>query len=131
MQTKTFHALHFEDDKSAQKFVKKIVADEIGGKTLTETTLLNAKTQLKNKVLLEIIDCIIVDFMFPKKDASIILRELEKSEKPVLFYTCLEHDVFLKKCAEVLKFVPYNFKYVQKASLNMGAKIRNFIRESV
>lgn len=130
METKTFHALHFEDDKSAQKFIRKIIEDEIGGETLTETTLLNAKSQLNNKFMLEAIDCIIVDFMFPNRDATSILHELAKSKKPVLFYTCLDEDDFCEKCLKVLKSIPYNFQYVQKASIDMAGKIRNFIRTS-
>ena len=128
MQTKTFHALHFEDDRSSQNIIRRMVKAEIGGETLTESTLINARSQLRNKFMLEAIDCIICDFMFPGKDASSILEELAMSKKPVLFYTCLEEDDFCEKCLKVLKTIPYNFKFVQKASHGMTSKIKDFIR---
>lgn len=129
MGTKTFNVLHFEDDRTAQKIIKRLVADEIGGKTLTESTLLNANIRL-NPLLLEAVDCIICDFMFPNRDATSILKELAQSKKPVLFYTCLDEEDFCERCLTVLKSIPYNFQHVQKASIGMANKIRNFIRAS-
>lgn len=130
MQTKTFHALHFEDNRSAQKFIKAMIEKETGGETLTETTLLNADGYLRDKIFLKTVDCIVCDFMFPNRDASSILDKLAQSKKPVLFYTCLNRGEFEEKCLEVLKSIPYNFQHVQKASIDMANKIRNFIRTS-
>jgi CheY-like chemotaxis protein len=127
METKTFTVLHFEDDKTSQKIIRKMI-DRIGGNTHTESTLLNSKIFL-NPITLESIDCIICDYMFPTKDASYILKDLAKSNKPVLFYSSLDEEDFCRKCLKVLKSMPYNFKFVQKASQGMRDKINSFIHE--
>tara|TARA_R110002020_G_scaffold180191_2_gene374450 strand:- start:968 stop:1372 length:405 start_codon:yes stop_codon:yes gene_type:complete len=66
--------------------------------------------------LIDRYDAVIADCMTPLKDAFSCLSELANCGKTVIFYTCLDREDFCSKCKKILGYIPFNFKFVQKAT---------------
>jgi DNA-binding NarL/FixJ family response regulator len=127
---KTISILHFEDNKVFQSLVKDYLKSELDVSVRQERTLRNAETLL-DPLCASIYDVIICDWMFPYKDASSILNLLADCGKTVIFYSCIDHDDFYKKCYSQLGYMPRSFKYIQKASANNLKNIRQLIENEL
>lgn len=122
--------LHFEDEKVTQRLIQKVLGDQLGAEVITVHNYLTADFRL-NSSLIDTYDAIICDYMTPVADAGSKLKMLLKFKRPIIFYTCLDHQDFSERCLKVIPKMPKNFHFVRKASNDQLKRIINIIKESL
>lgn len=123
---KTLNVLHFEDEKTNQLIVKEKLKNRFGASTQTESSLLNLNIYFKTHFI-DQFDLVICDWNFPSYNIELDLPTLEKSHKPILFYSCLDRQDWLHRVKKILGKIPDNFSFARKASDDIIGAIRDII----
>ena len=119
LECKTLEILHFDDCADDRHAVETYLKQVYGDIAYTEeSTLLNLEGYLTSP-LVDYFDVIICDYCMPVVDAGQKLKFLADCNKEVIFYTCLSQRQFVENVRSKLGYIPFNFKFIQKATPDM------------
>ncbi len=126
---KLIRILLFEDDRTQQTIIKdRLKKEDFPVRLRTERTYYNTEALIKSPFE-SLFDVIICDVMMPEISAYDKLKDLADTRKPIIFYTCVCEEEFCEQCKKILGTIPYNFKFIRKASEGNLSRLMNTIKE--
>ena len=126
LESKTISVLHFEDEAHDRLLVKKRLSHEYEIRFLGESTLRNLDMYL-SPAWIDNFNVIICDYCLPDIDAGKKLLTLSRCPKMIIFYSCLTEEQFCKNVQDILGYMPFNFRFIQKSSVNQFNRMISYI----